>query len=167
MPPKAVLIAGANGAGKTTFARNVLPALHGDCIFLNADEIQKEAPQFASPASAGREMLRRQRSLILQRASFMVETTLSSRMYAREIPKWRAAGYSIWLYFLEIASADLSIARVAERVAAGGHGIPETDIRRRHARGIALFPVYRPLADVWYHFRVDEKGPTLVADQTP
>lgn len=43
---------------------------------------------------------------------------------------------------------------IRSRIAAGGHGIPEADIRRRHARGLALFPVYRQLADSWYHFTV-------------
>lgn len=97
----------------------------------------------------------------------MVETTLSSLMYAREAPAWRQAGYSIWLYFLEVATADIAVARIALRVAAGGHGIPERDIRRRYARGLRLLPAYRSLADVWYHYRVDQKGPTLVADKTP
>lgn len=60
MQPRAILFAGANGAGKTTFARNVLPIDHPDCaFFLNADEVQREAPQFASPYAAGRELLRR------------------------------------------------------------------------------------------------------------
>jgi len=162
-----VLIAGANGAGKTTFARNVLPLVHSGCTFLNADEIQREDAAFSTPAAAGRELLRRLAELVSQRLSFALETTLSSRMYARDIPAWRAAGYQVWFYFLEAPSADFAVKRVAERVASGGHGIPEPDIRRRFARGVALFPSYRSLADVWYHFRVDEKGPTLVAKKEP
>jgi predicted ABC-type ATPase len=87
-------------------------------------------------------------------------------MYARYIPDWRSRGFQIWLYFLQIESADFAVARVAQRVAAGGHGIPEPDIRRRFARGVALFPTYRTLADAWYHLRVDQKGLTLVGHQT-
>jgi predicted ABC-type ATPase len=165
--PKAIIFAGANGAGKTTFARNVLPLLHAECTFLNADEIQREDVRFGSPTAAGRELLHRLTNLLGNQASFALETTLSSRMYARDIPNWRAAGYAVWLYYLEATSADFAVARVAQRVAFGGHGIPEADIRRRYARGLALFPTYQSLADVWYHFRVDEKGPLLVAKKAP
>jgi predicted ABC-type ATPase len=119
------------------------------------------------PAAAGREMIRRLENLVGAGQSFAIETTLSSNMYARRIPTWRADGFAIWLYFLEVASADLSVARVAQRVAAGGHGIPEADVRRRHARGIALFPAYRQIADAWYHYSVDQGGPVLVDFQDP
>jgi predicted ABC-type ATPase len=40
--PEAILIAGANGSGKTTFARQVLPLIHPAVAFLNADEIRHE-----------------------------------------------------------------------------------------------------------------------------
>ena len=168
MQPKIVLFAGANGAGKTTFARNILPIDHPDCaFFLNADEIQREAPQFAKPMSAGRELLRRLAVHLARTDTFAVETTLSSMSYARQIPAWRQAGYLVWLYYLEVESADLSVARVAQRVAAGGHGIPEADIRRRVARSQKLWPAYRSAVDAWYHFKVDAKGPTLVAHKSP
>ena len=72
---------------------------------------------------------------------------LSSLQYARRIPGWRRAGFSITLYFLQAASADFAVARVAQRVAPGGHSILEVDIRRRHARGLVLFPTYRALAE--------------------
>jgi predicted ABC-type ATPase len=104
--------------------------------------------------------------LVRARQDLAVETTLSSSLHAQRIPGWRSRGFEIWLYFLEAESSDLAVARVAQRVAAGGHGIPERDIRRRHARGIALFPTYRALADAWYHLRVDQNGMTLVGYQT-
>lgn len=168
MQPKAVIFAGANGAGKTTFARNVLPIDHPACgFFLNADEIQNQAPQFASPSAAGRELLRRLAEHVARTETFAIETTLSSAGYARQIPTWRQAGYAVWLYYLEVEAADLSVMRVAQRVAAGGHGIPEHDIRRRVARSSKLWPIYQGLADVWYHLRVDGKGTTLVGQNIP
>jgi predicted ABC-type ATPase len=57
--PEAVVIAGANGAGKTTFARELLPALYPELEFLNVDEVQTEGSIFAHPVAAGREVLRR------------------------------------------------------------------------------------------------------------
>ena len=157
--PNAVLIAGANGAGKTTFATSFVPMACPDAVFLNADEIQRLADPTASPLAAGREMLRRLAERIDQRRDLVVETTLSSEGYARVIPGWRARGYVVTLHYLEVASADFAVARVARRVANGGHAIPEGDIRRRYARGRALFKaVYRPAVDLWYHYRVDERG---------
>lgn len=168
MQPKVVIIAGANGAGKTTFGRNVLPLDHPDCaFFLNADEIQREDARFASPVAAGREMLRRIAMHLTRTETFALETTLSSASYGRQIPDWRAAGYAVWIYYLEVQSAELSIARVAQRVAAGGHDIPERDIRRRAARSAQLWPTYQRLVDVWYHLKVDEKGTTLVGKNIP
>lgn len=168
MQPKAFLFAGAHGAGKTTFARNVLPFDHPDCaFFLNADEVQSEAPQFASPVAAGREMLRRLTAHLARSETFAIETTLASISYARQIPAWRQAGYAVWLFYLEVESADLAIARVAQRVAAGGHSIPEADIRRRVARSARLWPTYLSLVNVWYHLQVDAKGTTIVAQNIP
>lgn len=80
--PDAVLVAGGNGAGKTTFARQFLQVLHPDGIFLNADEIQREDVRFAHPFAAGRELLRRMAVLEEAGATFAIETTLSSTMYA-------------------------------------------------------------------------------------
>jgi ABC-type Na+ transport system ATPase subunit NatA len=78
-------VAGANGAGKTTFARQFLPALHPGVLFLNVDEVQVEDTAFEHPISAGRELLRRLAERERWRASFALGTTLSSAMYARRI----------------------------------------------------------------------------------
>jgi predicted ABC-type ATPase len=152
--PEAVLIAGANGAGKTTFARHFIPATFPHAEFLNADEIQTEQGSRATPLAAGRELIRRLDDAVSAARDFAVETTLSSAQYARRLPAWRSLGYTSTLIFLEVPNAEFAIARVANRVAKGGHSIPEQDIRRRYSRGLALFQsVYRPLVDVWYWYR--------------
>ena len=68
--PEAIVIAGANGAGKTTFARAMLPALYPDVEFLNVDEVQTEGAIFAHPVAAGRELLRRLAEREQRRDSF-------------------------------------------------------------------------------------------------
>lgn len=46
---------------------------------------------------------------------------------------------------------EASIDRVARRVAAGGHGIPEAVIRQRFAKGLRyLDELYKPVVDEWY-----------------
>lgn len=157
--PEAVLIAGANGAGKTTFAREFLHVQYPDASFLNADEIQREGGPLAHPVAAGRELLRRLGDLVQQRATFAVETTLASRNYVARLQTWSAAGYLTTLHFIELPSADYAVRRVATRVAAGGHSVAEADIRRRFVRGLEMFAsVYKPLVDRWYHWSSDDRG---------
>jgi predicted ABC-type ATPase len=159
MPPHAILLAGANGSGKTTFARQLLSLQNPAAQFLNADEIQREAKSFSHPVAAGRELLHRLAALEASRKSFAIETTLASNMYARRIRTWRDHGYVITLHFIELPSADYAVERVRRRVAAGGHAVPEADVRRRFIRGLRLFAaVYRPRVDRWYHWVSDEGG---------
>jgi predicted ABC-type ATPase len=157
------MVAGANGAGKTTFARQVVPTLYPDAVFLNADEIQTEVHAFAHPVAAGRELLRRLGAAEEMGSSFAIETTLSSTMYVKKVENWRASGYRVSLHFIELPSEDYAVQRVANRVAAGGHSVPEVDIRRRFHRGKALFEhAYKPIVDEWYHWRSDDGGLRLV-----
>ncbi|MCG5054089.1 MAG: AAA family ATPase [Myxococcales bacterium] len=158
----AILIAGANGAGKTTFARQFLHVRYPEATFLNADEIQRESNEFDHPFAAGRELLRRLSRLESLRRSFAIESTLSSRMYARRIVKWKSLGYRTQLHFIELPSADLALKRVAARVAAGGHDVPAEDVERRFQRGLALFrSEYSHLVHRCYHWKSDERGLTL------
>lgn len=157
--PDAVVIAGANGAGKTTFARQFLSVMYPGMVFLNTDEVQRESSAFAHPVAAGRELLRRLEETERLRVSFAIETTLSSVNYARRIHVWRGWGYRVSLHFIELPSADFAVHRVAMRIAAGGHGVPEVDVRRRFRRGLELFQrVYKPIVDECYHWVSDEGG---------
>lgn len=160
---EAILIAGPNGAGKTTFAREYLPVQHPAATFLNADEIQHEKREIIHPFRAGKELLRRLAKLEAARGSFAIETTLASRNYARAIPRWRDLGYRVTLHFIELPSSDYAIQRVASRVAAGGHYIPERDVIRRFSRGLEFFSsLYTAIVDEWYHWKSDEGGLRLV-----
>ena len=94
-PPQAILISGANGAGKTTFARQYLHVRYPDMQFLNADEIQRESDRFRHPFAAGRELILRLGQLEVARRSFAVESTLSSRMYLPRLHSWQKRGMVI------------------------------------------------------------------------
>lgn len=63
--------------------------------------------------------------------SFAFETTLAGRSYLSQIRQWRAQGYRVSLFFLQLPNVETAIARVAERVKQGGHDIPEATIRRQ------------------------------------
>ena len=90
--------------------------------------------------------------------SFAFETTLSGRGYLRMIEQWRQAGYRVKLIFLQLASPEEAIARVAQRVRQGGHDIPEAVIRRRFFAGLTNFQRhYAPMVDAWMLY--DNAGP--------
>ena len=159
--PRAVIIAGPNGAGKTTFARALFELeFEGSeqlAYHLNADELARA--RNLGPITAGRAMLEALEQAVAEQSDFVVETTLASRGYARRIPEWQAAGYDVSLHFLALPTADAAVVRVARRVAAGGHNVPEADIRRRYHRGLDLFErTYKVMVDRWIVWQSKEGG---------
>lgn len=162
-PPQFVMIGGPNGAGKSTCA----PALLPDGVpYVNADEIAKGLDDCdGRNVRAGRLLFAEWDRLARERADFAVEMTMASRSLAARIRHLREIGYRFDLIYLTLPSVDLAIARVAARVRAGGHDIPESTIRRRYALGPRHFQeLYRPLADAWYVYQNVEPGrPKAVA----
>lgn len=151
--PNLYIVAGCNGAGKTTASYNILPEILNCREFVNADSIAVGLSPF-NPESvafaAGRIMLQRIHQLIQDKQDFAFETTLSTRSYVSLIKFAREAGYEISLLFLWLESPELAKQRVAERVSKGGHNIPAEVIDRRFYRGIQnLFNLYIPLCDSW------------------
>lgn len=163
---KVIIIAGPNGAGKTTFAREYLPNEAACPVFVNADLIAAGLAPFApetASVKAARLMLKEIREHIAAQRSFAFETTLSGKTYATMLPEWRKLGYHITLIFLSLPDPEIAIARVAARVAAGGHNIPEPTIRRRFKAGITNFHnIYKALADTWALYDNSNGTPALM-----
>ena len=151
--PNVFILAGPNGVGKTTYARRFLAREMKVMEFLNADLIAAGISPFAPEKAAfdaGRLMHQRLRDLVAQRKDFSFETTLSGRAYLRLVREFRAAGYRIRLDFLWVPSLSITRDRVRERVAKGGHNIPDDIQQRRFHLGIRhLATLYRPLLDHW------------------
>lgn len=158
---KIIIVAGPNGAGKTTFAQEFLPREAGCPNFINMDLIAAGLSPFAPEKAALRAaklMLQEIHRRVRRSESFAFETTLSGHNYARLIPRWRALGYHVKLIFLSLPSVELAVARVATRVAQGGHPVPEDVIRRRFESGLRNFhALYKPLVDCWLLY--DNAGP--------
>lgn len=163
---KIVIIAGPNGAGKTTFAREFLPNEAGCPVFINADLIAAGLSPFEpemAAVRAGRIMLEEIKARTRAGDSFAFETTLSGLMYARLIPQWRRQRYRVKLLYLSLATPELAVARVAARVAQGGHGVPEDVIRRRFVAGWRNFQQKcKLLVDAWAHYDNSGERPVLV-----
>jgi predicted ABC-type ATPase len=151
--PLVMVIAGANGAGKSTVAPSLLRDTLGVREFVNADAIAAGLSGFdpdRAAFAAGRLMLERLHNLARQKQSFAFETTLASRHFAPWIAGLRREGYRFELVFLWLPSAEEAVRRVSLRVKAGGHDVPPATIRRRFARGLGNFlDLYRGLADDW------------------
>lgn len=167
-PRKRVLVlAGPNGAGKTTFAREYLLNEAACPVFVNADAIAAGLSPFEPDRAAiraGRLMLELIEERIGREESFALETTLAGRNWLEPIARWRRSGYRVEIFFLARASADLAVARVAQRVATGGHDVPEAVVRRRFVRGRDNFDrLYRPAADAWALYDNSGAGPVLMA----
>lgn len=132
------IISGCNGAGKTTASYTVLPEILNCKEFVNADEIARGLSPF-NPESvaieAGRLMLQRIDFLLEKDTSFSIETTLSTKSYINLVRRAQEKGFSVRILFFWLNSPELAIRRVAERVAKGGHNIPEPIIRRRYTAG--------------------------------
>lgn len=162
---KVIMIAGPNGAGKTTFAQTFLAAEAQCPHFINADMIAlgltSMSPQ-AAALRAGRLMLEEIRDCIDQGGSFAIETTLSGLSYQKQIRKWQRHGYHVTLFFLSLPTADMAVARVAERVTQGGHNIEEPVIRRRFEAGRYNFEHhYRTMVNAWALYDNSAKEPEL------
>ncbi len=152
MKPDLYIIAGCNGAGKTTASMAMLPALRCE-EFVNADEIAKALSPFhpeEMAIEAGRLMLQRIDSLLSQHKSFAIETTLATRSYKSLIERSKSLGYRITLLFFWLPSPEMAEMRVASRVASGGHNIPREVIHRRYWQGLQnLFEIFAPIVDNW------------------
>jgi len=164
------VVAGPNGAGKTTFAESYLPNEAGCFNFINADliaaGISPLRPELAG-LEAGRILLRKMDEFVEGSATFGFESTLSGTAYASRLRVMKDGGYRIVLFYLRLPSADLAVARVLERVAEGGHRVPEADIRRRFARSWRNFEeLYRLLADKWIVFDNSGEHP-IILEESP
>jgi predicted ABC-type ATPase len=168
LKPHICIIAGPNGSGKSTCGPAILQNHLQVSKFVNADTIAAGLSAF-QPAEvaleASRIMLNRLKELAERRENFAFETTLSSRSFAPWIARLQESGYHFSLVYFWLQNERLAVARVAERVRLGGHGIPENVIKRRFTRSLLnFFTLYQPLADEWCVYDNSEaNNVTLVA----
>jgi len=142
--PVVLFLAGPNGAGKTTFFETYLESL--GLPYVNADRIAHDL-RAADPSASRDEVDRRafteaerlRVAFVEAGLSFCTETVFSDpeRAKLRLLEQARARSATVFLIFIGLESHALSVARVKQRVAQGGHDVPDEKLRARFPRTLA------------------------------
>lgn len=144
------LVVGPNGAGKSTFIAVTLAPVLPRSAVVNADEIARQRwPQdpAAHAYDAARVAAATRSTLITRGRSLIAETVFSHPSKLELLTEAQAAGYIVAVHALLIPE-DLAVQRVAYRVRAGGHSVPEAKIRERHRRLWGLVAVALARGDI-------------------
>ena len=147
--PRLTFIAGANGAGKSTLTRwnalfKEIPLLDPDAI---ANTLQATTSML-TPIAAARQVLKSAAEHLRKSESFAIETTLSGRNYLQMMLDAKARGFEVRLVYIGTESVEINLARIRSRVLAGGHDVPEQDVRRRYQRSQKNLPLAIQRADL-------------------
>ena len=130
------LIAGRNGSGKSTYAPNLSSEVDE---IVRPDELayQLSAEKPESVAlKAGRLAINRIETLLVEKRSFAVETTLSGRFHLDVVQRAKSAGLNVGIVYIGLSTPAIAIERVRLRKLKGGHNVPPADVRRRYRRSL-------------------------------
>lgn len=149
------LIAGPNGSGKTTLANELLKK-YPDLKFMNADEVA--ATRNLGKVDAARVVLNDMDYALNNNEPFIWETTLSGTYHNKFLKLAHEAQYKIIFSYVMLASPEQNIARVQQRVALGGHSVPEEVLRRRYLKSLMNFEPVCEMSDSWIlYYNGDKK----------
>jgi predicted ABC-type ATPase len=162
---KLIIVGGANGVGKTTFAYQYRNEYKID--YLGADEIAAGIDKSGKEnieLKAGKKFFKKLDEYYEKNKSVIIESTLSGVGLAKRLEKFKEKGFSIHLLYVFLDDVILCKYRVAARVKKGGHNVPVEDIERRYYRSFSNFKkIYLPLADTWQIIYNGLKRPVEIA----
>ena len=166
--PRLIIVAGANGSGKTTFAVPYTEQI--GVQFLNADQFAKayaDRGEKNAMIKGGREFFRRLNGALDAKSDVVIETTLSGTYTSKVARKAKSQGYTVEIIYMFLNSADQCVERVAIRRRKGGHDVPEEDIRRRFERSLWNFRFdLSGVSDVWSLYYNGGQSYQIVASKT-
>lgn len=142
MPPRLICVCGPNGAGKSTYTRSV--ATNENMLVIDPDKLSADG---LSPIAAGKAAARMAKMFLREGVSFARESTLTSHFDFTLMEEAKQHGYVVELVYITLDSPQRALARVAARVARGGHGVPQEDVLRRYQRSLCNLPKAILLAD--------------------
>ena len=147
------LIAGGNGAGKTTFYYRVLA--DKGIPFINADEIAKAVypgTELLNSLNAARLGESIRMAKLRDGVSFCFETVFSHPSKVDFLAHAKSLGYHIHFILIHLQHAELNALRVQQRAEEGGHSVPTDKIFSRIPRTLKLARVAQPLCDEFWVF---------------
>lgn len=161
------ILAGANGSGKSTIAKELLP--EESIVYVNADDIARElCPEDMQSVriKAGKELYARMEKLFSERKSFALESTLSGVGHIKTIETAHKLGYNVVIIYIFVAKPEDCIGRIQMRVKNGGHPVPNEDVIRRFDRSKQNFwHLYKDKVDFWALYYNGGENIVPVADQ--
>jgi predicted ABC-type ATPase len=164
-PPLLYVLAGTNGAGKSSIAGAML--LRQRVEYFNPDEAARRIlavnpgiSQAQANSAAWHEGTRLLERAIAERLDFAFETTLGGRTITALLERAAARGFEVRVWYVGLNGPDLHVARVRARVARGGHDIPEPRIRERYdASRLNLIRLLPSLRELWVYDNSKEADP--------
>ncbi|MCY3792687.1 MAG: zeta toxin family protein [Gemmatimonadetes bacterium] len=166
--PVLVVIAGPNGAGKTEFAHSALGhEWLAECEYVNPDEIARDVFGSWDDEKAVLAALRHAESVrhkcLAERRSLAFETVFSTEEKIQFISQAKQVGYFVRFFFIGTDTPQINAARIAKRVALGGHDVPTRKSVERFYRSAGNLVHALRLVDRGYVYdnSVDDESPTL------
>lgn len=159
------IIAGHNGAGKTTFLKMFVKDIR--LSYIDVDEIARDIKEDnfnILSLKAGRIAFRKMKDFFKKGRSFAVETTLSGKIWIRFINEFKKRKYKVIIFFIYLNDIREAIERIKERLEKGGHYVSIDIIKRRYLRSISNFwYIYKDISDIWFLVNNSNAIPFVVA----
>lgn len=171
--PRLWIVAGPNGSGKSTFYDSTLIEDFGRAVWIINPDIltqlivdqEKLSVEEANLAAVQR-IMGWLRASLLTHHTVGVETVLSTDKYRALVDEAKNYGFEIRLIFVMLATPDLNLERVKQRVRKGGHSVPDDKIISRFHRSMAQLPWFLEAADRAYVYDNSDRKPRLVLEKS-
>ena len=152
--PILLMVAGPNGSGKTTLTATLRESGVNLGVYINPDDIAAELTgDYDARVLAAQGKANNMRDKCLdERVNFSFETVMSHPSKIEILKQAKANGFVVIVYFVSTSDPDINVARVAQRVASGGHDVPRDRIVARYARAMDQLPDAVAAADRAYLF---------------
>lgn len=162
--PLCIMIAGPNGSGKSSATLQYrLETPDFPSIYINADDIKKQNSLTDMAAQAKADELRY--SALSRGESFAFETVMSHPSKIDMLRHAKEKGYETRLLYITTQDPQINKDRVADRVAKGGHSVPEDKIEPRYNRSMALLPLALRYSDKAKVYNNSFDNPVLIYEK--